>query len=112
MLLALDEGDDMAMNANLKMIFDGLSQRKCQTFDGYAVCAHYNPSDKQYRINLNIGSGKKMKSKYQQNRQNIQRFAAKTLTDNVLSDEFVYDDDEQMDADDVNSDDAVYLTDC
>ena len=97
----------------MKEIFGGLSQRKCQTFDGYAVCAHYNPSDNEYGIDLNIGSGRKLKSIFQQNRQNIQHFAAKTLTDNVLTDEFAYDDDVEEDVQMDNADDdAVLLTDC
>ena len=50
---------------------------------------------------------------FQQNRQNIQHFAAKTLTDNVLSDEFAYDDDDDDDEDaQMDDDDAVLLTDC
>ena len=92
-------------------MFQGMAQRKCQTFEGYTLCAKYNPSARQYRINVDVGTGRLQKSSNQQSRQNIQQYAAKQLTDtNVLNEDgFVYDDDDDDDRiDDSNMDEMEY----
>ena len=91
-----------------------MAQRKCQTFEGYTLCAKYNPSAREYRINVDIGTGRLQKTSTQRNKQNIQQFAAKQLTDtNVLNEDgFTYDDDDDdnIDYDETNDDDQ--LRDC
>eukprot|EP01083_Nonionella_stella_P190597 705852_1 len=106
----MDEGEWMS---DLAFVFEGLAQRKCQSFEGYTLCAKYNPSERRYRINVDMALGRNPKSGYQQNRQNIQQSAAKVLTDNILSignqeDEFVYDDDDAMAMDDEETSSSTF----
>lgn len=103
------------MASDLGFMFQGMAQKKCQTFPGYTLCAKYNPSARSWRFNLDIGQGRSQKTYRQQVRQNVQQFAAKQLTDNTLDDdEFVYDNDDIMNEmmDDNSMNDEESLTDC
>ena len=94
-LLALD--GETGPSSHLAFILGGFAMRKCQSFEGYTLCAKYNPSARQYRMSVEVGSGRLQKSEYEQSLHRIEQYAAQKLSDNVMSDRFDIDDDFEYD---------------
>jgi len=77
-------------SSKLAFMLGGLVMRKCQSFEGYTLCAKYNPAARQYQMSLTMASGRMQKSEYEQSLHRMEQYAAQTLSDNLLSDEYNY----------------------
>ena len=85
MLHSVDE--ENAASSRLAFLLGGFATRKCHSFEGYTLCAKYSPSARQYRMSVEVASALQPKSEYEQSLHRIEQYAAKTLSDNMLSDD-------------------------
>lgn len=100
------DDDHNGPSSQLAFLLGGFAMRKCQSFEGYSLCAKYNPSARQYRVSVEVASARLQKSEYEQSLHHIERYAAQQLSENMLSDQFESDDFESEESYDYTHDDG------